>query len=622
MRYIGNKARLLSHIDDLITRKKLNQDHFTFCDPFSGTASVGELVKDRFRIIANDNQYYSYVLTQARLNTPDLRFSCLGLDPFELFNQEEIGEKGFIYQNYSLGGSERMYFSEENAQRIDYIRTKLEVWRNTEKVDDGEYYYLLACLLESVSKVSNVAGVYGAYLKTWDPRAVKTMKFIRLEQEANKKSLFEAEVHNKRAEELIFEISGDILYLDPPYTKNQYSVQYHLLETIAHYDAPEIKGKGGLRNTSETSSLFSRSGDVYVEFERIIAKAEFKYIILSYSSAGLMSSKFIEKVLKRYGKPETYELVKIPYKHYKNHHTPDQDDHSEYLFFIEKKDYHQALYASPLNYIGGKYDMVDFIRQYLPNQIERFVDMFGGGYNVGINIDAKQSIYNEFNHKVVELLETFRDKETSEIIRYVQKMQKRYDLSKNGKEAYVKLRDKYNSTELSKRDPRMLYLLILYGFNQQIRFNSNYDYNNPVGPAEFNDNILEKLVSFCRRLKEQNLILLSRDFIEMDEYIDQETFVYCDPPYLVTLGSYNDGKRGFNGWGEDEELRLLDYLDGLNKKGVKFMLSNVLSHNGTPNKLLAAWIKKNNYKVVVYSGKARKNRQEIIVMNYDKDIKK
>jgi len=510
-----------------------------------------------------------------------------------------------------------MYFSAENGLKIDYIRNKIDEWKTKDKITDFEYNYLVASLIESVSKVANIAGVYGSYLKTWDPRAVKPMPFIKVEQRSVT-GLYEAEVHNKSIEELINDISGDILYLDPPYTKNQYSVQYHLLETIAKNDNPEIKGKGGLRNTSETASAFSRNGSVEVAFEKIIAKAKFRYIILSYNSDGLMSHKYIENILKRYGKSETYELRKINYKQYKNHRTTNKKEHCEYLFFIEKKDKSTVKYASPLNYQGGKYDLVDFIKSNLPKgAMGRFIDAFGGGYNIGINVDADQIIYNEFNHKVVELIECFRDTETNDLVKYIMRTQKRYKLERGNKESYIKLRDKYNATPLELRDPKMLYMLILYGFNQQIRFNSAYDYNNPVGPAGLNDNMLDKIISFCRRIQEQNIIFTSKDFESTNEYINDKTFVYCDPPYLMTLGSYNDGKRGFNGWNKSDELRLYNFLDGLNSRGVKFMMSNVIEHKGKRNELLDVWAKSNNYRIVPYDRYARKGRKEILVMNYN-----
>lgn len=619
MRYIGNKNKILNYIETLINDKKINKENYTFCDAFSGTATVGNYFKDKFKIIANDNLYTSYVMSQARLNTPDLKFELLGLNPFEIFNDENNKLKGFIYKNFSPGGSERQYFSSDNASRIDFIRTKIEYWYNHDKLTRNEYYYLIACLIESVSKVANVAGVYGSYLKMWDPRAIKPLKFIHVEQ-LKENALYENEVYNKNIEELINDISGDILYLDPPYTKNQYSVQYHLLETIALYDEPDLKGKTGARDTSKHTSKFSKPGDVHIEFEKIIAKAKFKYIILSYSSDGIMSKEYIESVFKRYGKPETYEFRKFTYKQYLNSKAEKDEKHCEYLFYIEKKDNDDEInYASPLNYIGGKADMIDFIKKNSPKKIDRFIDIFGGGFNVGINFNAEQIIYNDCNFKVKELLEMFRNIETIDLYKYITNMIKKYKLEKGDKESYLKIRELYNSQDKDLRDPRLLYLLILFGYQQQIRFNSSYDYNNPVGQARFNDKILEKIISYCRNLKEKNVVFMSEDFENMWEHINKNTFIYLDPPYLITLGSYNDGKRGFNGWDEKEELRLLKFLNKLNSKGIKFMLSNVLEHKEKKNKILIDWIKENNYRVIEYKEKARKNRKEVLIVNYSEE---
>ena len=335
MRYIGNKTKVLGEIEKLITDMKITKENYTFFDAFAGTATVGNYFKNKFKIIANDNLYSSYVMAQAKLNTPNMEFAGLKINPFDVFNDENNKIYGFIYNNYSLGGSDRMYFSEENAARIDFARTKIEEWHKNEKITDNEYYYLIASLLESVSKVANVAGVYGAYLKKWDPRAIKSIKFIPVEILKNE-SKFENEIYNEKIEELINDISGDILYLDPPYTKNQYSVQYHLLETIALYDNPEIRGKTGARDTSSLTSNFSKNGEVQVAFEKLIARANFKHIIVSYSSDGIMSKEYIESVLKRHGKPKTYIFKKFEYKKYLNRRTK-KTEHYEYLFYIEKK---------------------------------------------------------------------------------------------------------------------------------------------------------------------------------------------------------------------------------------------------------------------------------------------
>ena len=140
MRYIGAKTDLLPEIADFIKQQGiLNDSSLTFCDAFSGTAAVGDYFKDKFRITANDIQYYSYVITYAKLNTPDMTFPKLGLNPFDYFNNTNDGMEGFIFNEYSDGGSgNRMYFSSENGKRIDFIRTKIESWHKDEKINDKE----------------------------------------------------------------------------------------------------------------------------------------------------------------------------------------------------------------------------------------------------------------------------------------------------------------------------------------------------------------------------------------------------------------------------------------------------------------------------------------------------
>ncbi|HEM1553861.1 TPA: DNA adenine methylase, partial [Listeria monocytogenes] len=112
------------------------------------------------------------------------------------------------------------------------------------------------CLIESVSHVSNTAGVYGAFLKRWDSRALKDIKFI--EVISYEKKNIKADFYNSKLEDIIEDVECDVLYLDPPYTQNQYGTQYHLLETLVLYDNPSISPVTGSRKTAPMRSDWSK----------------------------------------------------------------------------------------------------------------------------------------------------------------------------------------------------------------------------------------------------------------------------------------------------------------------------------------------------------------------------
>lgn len=611
MRYLGNKTKLLSYIDDFLEEKDLINKNLTFMDAFCGTASVASFFADKFTVITNDLMYYSYIIAQAKLNTPKILFKKLKIDPFNYFNNVKTTNytKGFVYNNFSPNGN-RMYFSDENAKMIDFIRDTIDEWYEKEQITKNEKYYLIASLLESVSKVANVAGVYGAYLKTWDPRAIKKMVFMPIETTVRETNSL---IYNEELISLLTKIKGDILYLDPPYTSTQYCSQYHVLETIAKNDCPTLHGISGQREHATTMSSFSRKDEVKSAFEELIANANFKHIILSYSPDGLLDKTFIENILKRYGKKETYECKEIDYKKYQNAKTESKKEHFEYLFYIEKK---EPIFCSPLNYSGNKYDIIPFIKDNIPENIDCFYDLFGGGANVSININSNKIVYNDYNFIVKDLIKYIAETNSVQLYKYLMQTIKKYNLSKNNKESYNLFRDKYNKTPINKRDPRDLLLLIIFGFQNQIRFNSKLEFNNPVGLSDFNASSVEKLFSFSNEAKRKNIEFLSNSYSYYKDLITCNDFVYCDPPYLVTCGAYNDGKRGFNGWDEKQEMELLKFLSQLHSKNIRFMLSNILEQNNKRNTILEHWIKENNFFITECPLKTKKNRQEIIVTNY------
>lgn len=625
MRYIGCKTKLLDAIEERIVNHIGPIEGKTLCDMFAGTGSVGDYFQDRCKIIANDNLYFSYVINRAKLLKGKCDFSKLGFNPFKYFNTVNTDnfKTGFCFNNFAPSVSGRQYFSDENAKLIDFIRETISSWYNEKLITLDEHDYLLGCLMESLSKVSNVAGVYAAYLHIWDSRALKKMQFI--EVETQKEAKYENSVFNQDCQDLIKEIKGDILYLDPPYTPTQYISQYHVLETIAKNDNPEIHGIGAHRDNGKQISNWSKKQLVAYELEKIIANAEFDYIVMSYSDAGILSQKIIENIFKRYAEPGTVICEKFNFVKYKNTRAVNREtrentkdnEHYEWLFFMKKAK--KAKFASPLNYIGGKYDVLDFILPLFPKKIDTFYDLFGGGSTVCLNAEAKRYVYNDINNFVVELLKTIKETEFGYLFKYLEKTIKKYELSKGKKDSYIKFRDKYNQTPIKERNPFDLYLLICFGFEHQIRFNSSFDFNNPCGNSGFNEAMLEKLISFHLRSNTISLELYNKNYYLLENEIKEGDFVYCDPPYLLTCGAYNDGKRGFNGWDEKQQQQLFEFLVRLNNRNIKFALSYIMERDGVINQTLLEWVEKNNFVIFKNSKITKRNRQdrtEILITNY------
>lgn len=618
MRYLGNKESILIEISGLLASKGLLQKGYTFFDAFCGSGSVADHFKAYYDIIINDNLTWSVIYTKGRLCAPMCTFSKLGFDPFEFLNSTSTVNQGFIYRNYAPTETQRMYFTPENAGRIDYFRKQIEEWKVADKLTDSEYCYLMACLIESVSDVSNTAGVYGAFLKKWDSRALKKITFSKVDfrnEYSNAVTTF-----NCKIEDIIEDVDCDILYLDPPYTQNQYGTQYHLLETLVLDDNPSVSKITGSRSTAPMRSDWSKEYKANILFDRILAKTKAKHIILSYNNDGFMSKEYIEAAMKRYGKPETYVCKKIAYKKYQNWKSQNESKHFEYLFYVEKREPSEALYECPLNYIGSKAKIVQQIMRLQPQGTKVFIDAFGGGFNVGINSNADKIVYNDINYLVANLIRSFREFDTYEYLLYIKRIIKKFGLEKAKADSYLAARDYYNSLPMEKRDPRLLFAIILYGFQQQIRFNGQHNFNNPVGMRWFNDKILEKTISFARRIKEGNFVFLSENYRELENQITEGAFVYFDPPYELTTGAYNDGKRGFKGWNKDLEAELFLFADQLTAKSVPFMLSYIVEHKGRTNQALIDWVNKNKYNIIPLGdiiGISGSRRKEVLIINYD-----
>ncbi|MEK9657332.1 MAG: DNA adenine methylase [bacterium] len=307
MNYIGSKRKLFQLIQQTIQEVVGELKTRCFCDLFSGTGIVAAKMKTKVKqVIANDLEYFSYVLIRNYIGNHQPMTTTKYIHQLN----ELPGKAGVIYQHYCLGsGSQRQYFSDENGQKIDAQRQQIEQWYQDKTIGADQYYFLLASLLEASDKVANTASVYASFLKKLKASAQKP---LWLQPATYQHTETKHQVYQKDANQLITSISGDILYLDPPYNNRQYGNYYHILNTIASYDTIRPKGISGMRDYKK--SLYCKKRKVLTAFEELIKNAQFKYIFLSYNNEGLMSDEQIQACMQRYGR---YHVKQKKYQRFK-----------------------------------------------------------------------------------------------------------------------------------------------------------------------------------------------------------------------------------------------------------------------------------------------------------------
>lgn len=271
---------------------------------------------------------------------------------------------------------------------------------------------------------------------------------------------------------------------------------------------------------------------------------------------------------------------------------------------------------SPLNYVGGKYKLLNQIIPIFPEEINTFVDLFGGGFNVGCNVKAEHVVYNDILKEVVDLLRYIQGNNTETLLSEIDNYINTYSLSKENKDGYLTLRSDYNS---GIRTPMKFYTLLCYAFNNQIRFNSKGEYNMPFGKnrSSFNPSLRKKFIAFADRMQELNCTFLNISFDEFNfSTLTEEDFIYVDPPYYNSVASYNEN----GGWTEENEKTLLEILDLINDNHIKFALSNNLKYE---NPLLDEWKDKytihylnGNYSNCNYQKKDKSKDMEVLITNY------
>lgn len=294
---------------------------------------------------------------------------------------------------------------------------------------------------------------------------------------------------------------------------------------------------------------------------------------------------------------------------------------------------------SPLFYVGDKYKLMTQLLNLFPKEIDGFYEPFVGGGTVFLNVTAKKYYLNDIDKNLIDihrfLIENSKD--PSKFFSDVEKIIYKYHLSRSFKEdvipdslkkkwektyfakfnkgGYEKLREYVNKNK--KNDPLILYILLIYGFNRMLRFNGGGCFNLPVGNVDFNKNVVNALNNYFDFVHNKKILVSSKDFRDFFSKKDfsKNDFVYLDPPYLISASEYNKF------WDQASESDLLDLIDELDKKGIRFALSNITHYNGSKNNLLIKRMKKyrahkvkSNY--ISYHNNKQKKINEVLITNY------
>ena len=633
-RYLGNKYKLLPFITRVVENECKNIN--TVADIFAGTGAVASAFIDK-KITTNDIMYSNYICHVAWFSSEHYSEEKV-IKIITQYNNLKITEDNYMSDNFS-----NTYFSLDDCRKIGFIRQDIEDKFNSGYINARERALLITSLLYAMDKIANTCGHYDAYRQGVEFEKHLELYVPQPEPDVNENNV----CYNMDTNELAPEIEADLIYIDPPYNSRQYCDAYHLLENVARWEKPEVFGVARKMDRTALKSDYCTQ-KATVAFENLIDSIHAKYILLSYNnmankgndrSNAKISDDDIMRILSKKGK------VKVFSEDYKAFSTGKSDiqANQERLFLCICNNERKEVIPSALNYTGGKYKLLSQILPLFPKDADQVVDLFCGGCNVGINVDCNKVLFNDSNEYLMGLLDTFRRLTKEEIFDWIYKSIDKYGLSlvsKNGydfyncesskglgeynKAGYNKLRGDFNKKASKDNEYYlMLYLLIVYSFNNQLRFNRKGEFNLPVGKRDFNSKMQGKLEAFIDRVKSGDYRFTTDDFrnVSMEGYTDK-SFFYADPPYLITCATYNEQA----GWTENDEKDLLNYLEELDKKGIRFALSNVLESKGKKNVILSEWINQNkkfkaiplNYDYTNSNYHTKKDgiTKEVLVVNY------
>jgi adenine-specific DNA-methyltransferase len=337
LRYIGNKTRLIPFLLEAVER--IGGPPGVACDPFAGTASVARALKARgWRVHAGDLMASSYALQVARVEldrTPRFPADLIAVEGngrasvsySELLEQlEQVPVSGgFLTEHFTPAGKAgaahgRMYFTPENARRIDTVRETIREWSEADLVDRQREQLLVATLIEAADRVANTTGVYASFVKSWQPNAGRPLE-LRPLRPVSTTTGRGSTAFKGSAEELARRVGAlDLAYLDPPYNERQYPAYYHLPELLAQgwNPPPPLRGKTGLIPDEDRRSEWCRRARCESALRGLLGDLDARHILLSYNDEGLLSVEQIESALREAGDPDSYQCFQQEYQRYRS----------------------------------------------------------------------------------------------------------------------------------------------------------------------------------------------------------------------------------------------------------------------------------------------------------------
>lgn len=634
-RYTGSKLKIKEWIRSIIAEHC--KDAESFCDIFAGTGIVtDEMYQFYDSFILNDLLFSNEVIYKAFYKNELFDINKI----FQYQNRYQTVKYFDLPENYVSENFGNKYFEHNDAKVIGYIRQDIE--DNKSLLNEREYCILLASLLYSLDKCANTVGHYEAYFKNKELKSSFKYELIKpYDTIGDDKKI---QIYRKDANVLAKEIKADIVYIDPPYSSRQYSRFYHVLENITKWEHPELFGTA-LKPAPENMSEYCSTG-AKKAFADLVNALDCKYIIVSYNNTYNSKSKSSENkmlledimdILSKKGLTKKYEM---PFKAF-NAGKTNIENHKELIFitevgnFIETK---KDIIRSPFFYVGDKYKLMNQLLKKFPKNIDTYFEPFCGGGSSFLNVVANKYILNDIDKYMIKMHNMLNRYSSTPDLFYliINNIEDKYQLSAShrqdiipdslkkefkktyfarfNKSGFEKMRDDFNN---DKTDYELLYVMLIYGFNRMLRFNSKGDFNLPVGNVDLNANVLKSLDTYFKFAQNNEIHFSALDFREFFKIhsFNRNDFIYLDPPYLISSSEYNKL------WTEQDEIDLLNILDELNSRGIRFAISNLISSKGNENTIFKEWSKKYhvydvNSNYINYHDNSIKESKEVLVTNY------